>query len=178
MSNIPQVGSGSVLWKGRPWIAPAALGRTIVVIVVALVIAWLEFFTGTANDYIGGLPTILWTIIVFLVIWFVSISDLLIQRAANSYLLRNDSLEIKQGILTLKSYMIVASGFTDVEVIQGVMGRILNYGDIIVRLQGDRARRMIKVRNPVNVGDQIRSVMARPIVRIENPVPTTQFKGD
>jgi hypothetical protein len=57
----------------------------------------------------------------------------------------------------------------DLEVIKSVPGRILNYGDIILRLQGDRSHRLLKIRQPFEVGDQIRAVMARPVVRINNP---------
>jgi uncharacterized membrane protein YdbT with pleckstrin-like domain len=141
--------------------------------VVALIIIWLEIFTGTANDGIAGVPVFLWTAIAFTIVWLIGLADLLVQRAANTYTLRNDSLELKKGILTLKSYMIVSAGFSDLEVIESVPGRMLNYGDIIIRIQGDNSpRKMIKVRDPLKVGEQIRAVLSRPVVRIENPPPT------
>ncbi len=163
----PTVGSGSVIWSGKPWIMPAAIIRTIMIIVVALIIVWLEFFLGVADSGIVGLQLVVWTVIVFFFVWLLSLMGLLVQRAANRYVLRNDSLEVKTGLLGLRSSMIVPSGFSDLEVVQSVMGRALDYGDIILRLQSEVDRKMVKVRSPLNVGDQIRSVMARPIVRIE-----------
>jgi hypothetical protein len=65
--------------------------------------------------------------------------------------------------------MIVASGFSDLEVTESVTGRMLNYGNIVVRLQSETAQKMVLVREPIKVGAQIRTVLARPIVRLENP---------
>jgi uncharacterized membrane protein YdbT with pleckstrin-like domain len=151
--------------------------RTIVVIIVALVVVWLEFLSGIANSNIVGLPAVVWTVIVFFFVWLLSLTDLLVQRAANTYILRNDSLELKAGIVTLRSYMIVPSGFSDLEVVQSVTGRALGYGDIIIRLESEVERRLVKVRDPMRVGDQIRSIMARPIVRIEQSQQQTEQKS-
>jgi len=176
LSISATAGSGSELWRGKPWVLPAAVVRSVFIFVVAVLIVWVEFFTGTASDVIVGLSTFVWTAAVFLVIWLLSMLDLMVLRAANTYILRNDSLEVKQGIVTLKTFMIAASGFTDLEVIQSATGRMLNYGDIVVRLQGDRARRLVKVKDPMKVGELVRSVMARPIVRVEGSVPPTERK--
>jgi hypothetical protein len=43
----------------------------------------------------------------------------------------------------------------------------LGAGNIVVRTQGDTDIALKKVRNPLNVADRIRAVMARPSVRIE-----------
>lgn len=177
LSNSTTAGSGSELWKGKPWVLPAAVVRSVFVFVVAILIVWVEFFTGTASDVIVGLSTVVWTAVVFLVIWLLSMVDLLVLRAANTYILRNDSLEVKHGIATLRLYVIAASGFTDLEVIQSITGRMLNYGDIVVRLQGDKAQRLVRVRDPMRVGELIRSVMARPVVRVEaGSVPPVERK--
>jgi hypothetical protein len=60
------------------------------------------------------------------------------------------------------------------EVVRGVIGRIIEYGDIIIRTQSERdsVRIMIKVKDPINVSQQIRYVMGRPIVRVEQPSAT------
>ena len=178
MTNAtPTVGSGSVIWSGKPWIAPDAVVRTVVVIVAALLVVWLEFMSGIANNSIAGLSLSAWTVIVFFFVWLLSLTDLLVQRAVNTYVLRNDSLEIRTGIFTLRSSMIAPSGFSDLEVVQSVTGRALGFGDIILRLQSEVDRKMVKVRNPMKVGDQIRSIMARPIVRVEQPVQQTEQKS-
>jgi hypothetical protein len=166
MSNVSVT---SVVWVGKPWIIPATVMRTVLVFVVAAVVVWLEVALGAANYDLAGAPAYLWTIIVFFILWAAAVGALLIQRYANTYLLHNDSIEIRTGLITLKSYLITPLGFMDLEVIKSVPGRILNYGDIILRLQGDRSHRLLKIRQPFEVGDQIRAVMARPVVRINNP---------
>jgi uncharacterized membrane protein YdbT with pleckstrin-like domain len=80
-----------------------------------------------------GVPLALWTGLLFLVIWFISILHLLLLRASNVYILRNSSLTIKRGIITTSSFVISPSGFGSMEVIRSLSGRIINMGDIIIR---------------------------------------------
>ena len=87
-------------------------------------------------------------------------------RASNAYVLRDDGLEIRTGILTSKSFVVAPAGFSDLEVTRSITGRILDTGSIVVRTQGDTDIIMRKIRNPLNVADRIRGVMARPSVRI------------
>lgn len=159
----------SVLWTGKPWILPGALVRSISVAVIAVVVFWLELFSGIAGDNIVGVPVILWTGLVFFVIWLFSLLHLVLLRASHTYILRNDSLEIRSGILTSKSFVLSPSGFSDLEVIRSVSARIVNSGDIIIRTQSetDSVRKMVRIRNPLKAADQIREVMARPMVRID-----------
>ena len=72
--------------------------------------------------------------------------------------------------------MIISSGFSDLEVIKTILGRILNSGDIVVRTQseGDWEKRMVKVRNPSKVADEIREVMTKPVVRVEDQRKTKE----
>jgi uncharacterized membrane protein YdbT with pleckstrin-like domain len=164
----------SILWQGKPWIVPATIGRTITVIIVAALSVWLEFFVGASGDILFGVNIIIWTLLAFFIIWLISLTGLLVQRATNQYTLKSDSLQIQTGILTSRSFVIVASGFSDLEVIREITGRILEYGEIIIRSQSERdpEKVMVKVRNPLKVAEQIRYVMGRPIVRLDQPPPT------
>ncbi len=136
-----------------------------------MLIVWLEFISGTAADVIAGVAIVYWTVLAFLIIWVLGILGLLVERATNIYTLRTDSLEIRTGILTSHSYVVVASGFSDLEVVRGVVGRLLGYGDIVIRTQSERdsVKVLLKIRDSLKVGDQIRYVMGRPIVRLEQP---------
>jgi uncharacterized membrane protein YdbT with pleckstrin-like domain len=171
MSNPPSLNSGSTIWVGRPWIVPAAIARTIAILVVGFPIVWLEFFSGTAQDAIAGVAILIWTGLVFFLIWLFSILGLLVERATNVYTLSSDSLEIQTGILTSRSFVVVASGFSDLEVIRGIAGRAFGYGDIIIRTQSERdsVKIMVKVRDSLKVADRIRYVMGRSVVRLEQP---------
>jgi len=95
------------------------------------------------------------------------LAHLLLLRASNTYILRNDSLEVRYGIVSSKSFVVSASGFSDLEVIRSVSGRIIGMGDMIIRTQGERDVKMVRVHHPLEVADKIRQVMARPIVRVE-----------
>lgn len=179
---MPQDSSGSsrsVLWADRPWILPGVLARSVLIAVVAVVAFWFESFFGVANwTGILGIGAVFWTILVLFLVWIFSLVHLLLLRASNKYTLRNDSLEIRSGIVTSRSFVVVASGFSDLEVIRSISGRILNSGDIIISTQGeiDSDKKMVKVRNPLKVADQIRGVMARQVVRIEGQEPTGEKK--
>lgn len=170
MSRFSSEGSKRIIWRGKPWILPSVLFRTFLITAVAIGVSWLEFYFGVAHSLIQGIQVILWTVFGFSLVWLLSIISLLLLRATYTYILRDDSLEIRVGVLTSRSSMIVSSGFSDLEVIKTIPGRILNSGDIVVRTQseGDWEKRMVKVRNPLKVADEIREVMTKPVVRIED----------
>jgi hypothetical protein len=158
--------SGGTLWTGKPWIVPSVVGWTMLIVVLTAVVVWLEFTFGVATLSVL-MPLALWTGLILLISWVVAVARLALLRATNTYILREDSLEIKTGIFTSKSYVVVPTGFADLEVIQPVFGRITGTGDIFLRSQSETERRMIKVRNPLKVAEQIRGVVAQPIVRMK-----------
>jgi uncharacterized membrane protein YdbT with pleckstrin-like domain len=155
------------LWKGKPWVLPSVVGRTILAIAVAIVVTWLEFLFGLANKPFLNFPILLWTILVILLAWAASLVPLMAIRVSNNYVLRDDGLEIRTRILTSKSFVVAPAGFSDLEVTRSITDRILGTGNIVVRTQGDTNIVMKKVRDPLKVADSIRGVMARPTVRIE-----------
>jgi uncharacterized membrane protein YdbT with pleckstrin-like domain len=157
-----------VVWAAKPWIIPAIVFRTAIVIVVAILFFCLEFFNGVAFDGLVNLPVWDWTFLVFGVIWLISMFELLIFWFSNSYVLCEDGLEVKRGILRLHSFVVTPSGFGDMLVYQPIGGRIFGYGDVTVNSQGDRETRMRLVRHPFKVAELMRDIMGKPIVRVEN----------
>jgi len=149
------------------------VARTVLLVVVAIVISWLEFLLGVAKTAFLGIEVVLWTDLVLLLVWVAGMVPLMLLRASNTYVLRNDSLEIRVGIVSSKSSIIAPSGFSDLEVTRSVSGRIMNVGNIVIRIQSEDRREveMEKVRDPLRVADRIREVMARPVVRIEAQPP-------
>jgi uncharacterized membrane protein YdbT with pleckstrin-like domain len=168
-SNIKQV-THEVVWAGKPWIAPAAIIRTLTVIVLSILFLSLEFYSGGASLSLVGLPVWAWTILLFGLIWLVSMLELLVFRASNNYILRQDGLEVKRGILRLNSFVVTPSSFGDLLVYQSIGGRIFGYGDLTVNSQGERETRLRLVRHPYNVADTLRDIMGKPIVRVESHV--------
>ena len=169
MSAMSQ--SGAVVWKGRPWITPVAVARTVLVVGLGVVVVWLEGLVSAASFIVIGVPIWVWTILAFLVVWLVSLVPLLVLRAGHQYTLRGSSLEVKTGIASLQSFVLSPSGFSDLEINHSVIGRIANYGDVIVHTQSDRTAKMQKVRDPNRVAGLIRDYMGRPIVRVEGQAP-------
>jgi len=159
-----------VVWVGKPWVAPAIIIRTIIVIIVTVLFLWLELFSGVSSSNLVGAQIYLWTFLVLGVIWLFSVLQLLIFRASNTYVLRQDGLEIRRGIIRLHSFVVTPSGFGDLLVYQSVGGRIFDYGDITVNSQGERETKLLLVRAPFKTADTIRDIMGKPIVRIEDHV--------
>ena len=87
---------------------------------------------------------------------------------AHTYLLRQDGLEIRRGILRLHSFVVTPMGFGDLLVYQSVGGRIFGYGDITVNSQGERQIKLVLVRSPFAVADTIRDIMGKPLVRVDS----------
>jgi uncharacterized membrane protein YdbT with pleckstrin-like domain len=157
----------SIVWAGKPWILPGAVGRTIFVLVVAVLVVWLELALDVVSKTFLGLQVVFWTALLFFLVWLFSLVHLVLLRASNTYILRNDSLEVRTGILSTRSFIIAPSGFADLEVDKSVTGRILNVGNIIIRSQSESDVLMVRVREPQNSADRIREVLSRPIVRID-----------
>ena len=66
-----------------------------------------------------------------------------------------------------------AKGFEETEAHlrwDGLAGRILNTGDILVKTQSEKdfMKRIVKVRDPLKAADLIRGVMTWPIFRMNN----------
>jgi hypothetical protein len=168
--SIRGVVHGEVVWVGKPWVVPAAISRTVVVIIFAILFVWLETYVGLGFAVLLGLPVYVWTLLAFLVVWLISLSGLLILRASNTYVLRQDGLEIRRGIVRLNSFVVTPSGFGDLQVYQGIGGRIFGYGNITVNSQGERETKLFLVRAPFARADVMRDIMGKPIVRVENHI--------
>ncbi|HXX87390.1 MAG TPA: PH domain-containing protein [Candidatus Acidoferrum sp.] len=167
--------TAGVLWKGRPWIFPNLLGSSVLLIVIAPLVSWLEFYFRIAGlTLFLNMSTLLWTMLAIFLVWLVSLARLVALSASQIYILRDDSLEVRSGIISSKSFIIAPTGFSDLEVTRSLSSRILKTGDITVRTQGEKEIRMVRVNNSLMVADRIREVMAKPVVRLERqetPMP-------
>ena len=155
------------MWKGRPWVAPAILARTIIIIIVGAALTWFESTFGIAMQMLYGIPTLLWTYLGLVVTWLASLVSPIFRRASRAYVLRNDNLEVQSGIVRRESITLSPIGFSDIELKQDISQRILNIGDIIVRSDSGRVAKIEEVRNPVKISDMIRDVMTKPRVLLQ-----------
>jgi membrane protein YdbS with pleckstrin-like domain len=170
LSSDKQVAHSDIVWQGKPWIVPSAIIRMITIIVFALLFSLLEYYSGGAFLNLFGLAIVVWTILFFVVIWLFSILELLIFRLSHSYTLRQDGLEIRNGLLRLHSFVVTPAGFGDLLVYQSIGGRIFGYGNITVNSQGERQTKLQLVHRPFEVADTMRDIMGKPIVRVESHV--------
>jgi uncharacterized membrane protein YdbT with pleckstrin-like domain len=117
-----------------------------------------------------GLPILAWTLIVFFVLYILSLFNLLILWGTHSYVLMDDSLEIKVGLIPINTSMIVSTGFSDLEFIRSITSRLLNTGDILIRTQSERnfTKSMVMVKDAPRIANMIREVIARQIFKMDN----------
>jgi hypothetical protein len=170
LSSEQPVKHENIVWRGKPYVVPSAVIRTISIFVFSAIFMVLEFYAGDASLGFFGVPLYAWTLLVFVVIWLFSLLGLGIFRASNTYVLRQDALEVRHGLLRLNSFVVTPSGFGDLMVYQSVGGRIFGYGDITVNSQGERETKLLMIRQPFQVADTMRDIMGKPIVRVENRV--------
>jgi hypothetical protein len=168
VSSSGHVAHGAVVWYGKPWVVPAAVVRTVSIVLAALLVLFLEMLVGVALIIVAGLTVYLWTLALFTVAWIFSLLDLLFFWASHSYLLRQDGLEVRRGIIRLHSFVVTPSGFGDLMVYQSLGGRIFGYGELTVNSQGERQTKLTLVRSPFTTADTIRDIMGKPIVRVED----------
>ncbi len=163
-----------VIWTGRPWIGPALAIRTVGLIIVGVFATVALSVMGLLFNSLLSIPSYLWVYAFLALIWLVSVAGLMVRRASSRYILRRSSIEIEQGIARRKSLVVSPSGFAELEVDQGIAGRMFNYGTVEVRSQGGQQLTLGPVRNPRDVSAKIREVMTTPTVRVardDPPVP-------
>jgi uncharacterized membrane protein YdbT with pleckstrin-like domain len=167
------VHESDVLWKGHPSVLPAFISSTFAVIIVGIVLTWFEVSFKIAFAPIASFPLLALSYLVILFLWLVSALRLAVVRSSSTYILRRNSLEIQRGILGKKIYTMSAAGFSDLEVMKGVGGRIINMGDIMIESDSGRDLILRKIRDPLHAATKIREVMSTPVVRIarEEPAP-------
>jgi uncharacterized membrane protein YdbT with pleckstrin-like domain len=165
------------VWSGRPWVLPRAVVKSVVIIAVAVVTFWLEVQFGVAYVSAPVMPVLGWTALVLLTAWVVTTVRSLMVRASRSYVLMEDALEVRVGIVASKSFVISPAGFSELEVSRSLTARIVGSGDIVIRTQGESDIRLERVRHPVQVAAQIRDVMARPFARPGRPALISERTG-
>jgi hypothetical protein len=101
------------------------------------------------------------------VIWLFSLLEVLVFRATHTYVLRQDGIEIRRGIVRIYSFVVTPMGFGDLLVYQSLGGRIFGYGDITINSQGERQAKLLRVRSPFAVAGTIRDIMGKPLVRVQ-----------
>jgi uncharacterized membrane protein YdbT with pleckstrin-like domain len=154
-----------VLWRGRPWIMPQVVGATILVVALGIIAIWLEFILEDAFIPVLGIALIYWTFLVLGILWLILVLRYVLQRATERYTLRKIGMEVERGILSKRNIVLSTGGFSDMQVIRSIIGRLLNVGDIVIRSEGEHDIRLKKIQRPVEIMGQIRDVMSRPLVK-------------
>jgi len=77
----------------------------------------------------------------------------------------------QHGILSRTIYTVSAAGFSDLQVVKSIAGRILNTGTIIIETDSDRDIKLKMVHDPVVVARKLREVMTVPLVRVAGESP-------
>jgi uncharacterized membrane protein YdbT with pleckstrin-like domain len=167
-----------VIWSGRPWIGPSLLLRTVVAIVAGILSFVVLSSLGVLTSSLLAVPIYVWVLGILAVAWLASLAGLIKMRASFRYVLRQSSVEVDQGIARKKSLIISPSGFSELEVDQGIVGRLLNYGSLEVRSQGGQQLNLMLIRDPKGVSARIRDVMTTPTVRIARDEPPSVTRVD
>ena len=157
---------GDVVWSDRPWIGPATALRTIGVVVAGAVLFAALDSVGVLSLPVLGAPAYFWVAVVLALAWFASMAGLLVMRTSYRYVLRQSSVEVERGIAKKRLLVVSPSAFSELEVDQGIVGRILEYGRLEVRSQGGQQQNFRLIRDPKGVAVKIREVMTVPTVRI------------
>lgn len=161
-----------MIWRSKPWIGPAAVGRSIAIAVVGfLAILVLSMLGFLRLRPIFDVPLYVWVLGLFAVVWLASMVSLVVMRASCTYILRQNSIEVDRGIVSRNSLVVSPSAFSELEVNQGVVGRMLNYGSLEVRSQGGQQLNLRFIRDPKGVSAKVRMTMTVPTVRVAREEP-------
>jgi uncharacterized membrane protein YdbT with pleckstrin-like domain len=159
---------------------PGLIGLTIGVVALAALLSWVEFVAGVGFSRFASVPLLVWTFGATSAIWLVGALRLALIRSSSHYTLRGSSLEVQHGIFSRRIYTVSAAGFSDLQVIKSIIGRILNTGTIIIETDSNRDIKLKMVHDPITVARRIREVMTVPLVRVAGespPVVPAPVKG-
>jgi hypothetical protein len=156
-----------VIWEGSPWILPGFVGLTVGAAALAISLTWVEL----AILRVGSFEFVGATLAPIGVLWLFGATKLALVKWSNHYALRRSSLEVRRGILGRRVFTLSAPGFSDLEVIKSLTGRILNVGTIMMETNSERDLRLVRIRDPIKVSSMIRQVMTVPMVRVANETP-------
>jgi uncharacterized membrane protein YdbT with pleckstrin-like domain len=167
-----------VIWSGRPWIGPSLVLRTILTLVAGILVLVILSSLSVLTSLLFAVPLYVWVLGILAIAWLASLAGLMVMRASSRYVLRRGSIEVDRGIARKKSLIVSPSGFSELEVDQGIMGRLLNYGSLEVRSQGGQELKLRLIRDPKGVSARIRDIMTTPTVRIAKDEPPSTVLSD
>ena len=94
--------------------------------------------------------------IVFCSIMFIlALASALVVNGGRKYVLTNKRVIIKRGIISRESLELMLNKCEEVKISQGIMGRIFNYGMVVVAT-GEAGRIFEYVKDPIRFSTQIR----------------------
>ncbi|MCW4004719.1 MAG: PH domain-containing protein [Candidatus Bathyarchaeota archaeon] len=161
---------GSVVWVSKPWIAPEAIVRTFFVGLIAVLVFWFEFSYNIGFSQFAGLTLFDLTLLFFITVWLIGIVQLVISWASNTYILRQDELEVRQGILAARSFTVNAKTFGELTIYQSIGGWLFGYGDLIVTCKGQPETKLSLLRSPFLTASTLRQVMGKPLVKMNSHI--------
>jgi uncharacterized membrane protein YdbT with pleckstrin-like domain len=167
-----------VIWSGKPWVGPSVALRSVVAVAVGIVAFAVLSSLGMLSSPILTVPVYVWALGILAFAWLASLARLLVLRASLNYVLRRSSVEVYRGIARKRTLIVSPSGFSELELDQGILGRVLDYGSIEVRSQGGQQLNLRLIRDPKGVAGRIRDVMTVPTVRIAKDDASQVASGD
>ena len=110
-------------------------------------------------------PTILWLVLgfvfeaagiawVFVAIALFSFGKAILRKLGSEFMLTNKRVVLRQGIISRKTVEIILAKCEGVSVDQGILGRILNYGTLVVTTGGATSR-FNYVKGPVTFRNRV-----------------------
>jgi uncharacterized membrane protein YdbT with pleckstrin-like domain len=83
-----------------------------------------------------------------------------IQRSSSEFAITNKRVIIKSGIISRKTLEMNVSKIESVDVVQGIFGRLLGYGNIVIKGTGGTMERFDCIANPIQFRMKFQSVSA------------------
>lgn len=162
MSANATENGADVIWIIKPWITPSLVEETVMVVITFILSYLVELYFGTTYTPMLGTNLITLTGLGLSTIWIVNAFHLLLVRSTSRYTLRRSGLEIQTGIFNRKTVLVSPSNFFGVYVIQSIMGKIMDSGEMYILIRGDHRGegKMRRVRYPFVVEKEIRKIMS------------------
>lgn len=165
----------SVLASGESVIYRAAISRWkyfasyffgVVLIVIGVAAVFFTYFgTDNATRIAGGIP---------LVLGLATVLSAILRRRTTELVLTDRRIIAKRGIMSRETVEMNLTKVESLHVSQGIMGRILNYGDVAVVGTGASLEPLRGVSRPLELRRKLGELADLPILRRAAEVPAPQ----
>jgi len=137
----------------------------------------IDLFLLLPLTYFALLSQRKWLALLPLILMAIAYVPAALKRFSSEFAVTNKRVLFKVGVLNTRSFELLLSKVEGIAVNQGILGKILNYGDIVVTGSGGTQEPFRDIQNPLRFRNALQSVTDSPTANFSNTPVTKATTG-